>query len=540
MGGKMTIDEVRSKRWLRGAVVRRRAFRTLGAVVALLMPAALGARSAFAGTYVMRNCDVPGQHIGPLAPWQRTDPPSNVVLVDDCANGRGVGFRVEGSVGMAGGLEAGLVLAKPAGARSAIRLVKAVLWYAARLAGSGQPINFWAVDYRSDGTVPLGLSNAPPGSENLVAEQQLSPITHTVGLGIHCGPLGGVQTHDPCVPFNTTPLLLRGIEVTLSEDVQPMVSPPGGTLLTAGRQSGTRTLTYVASDPQSGLAKVDVLLDDTVVASRDMGSRCTYSDFTACPESDTDTMAIDTRAVANGSRRVTLRARDAAGNQRVVDVGSIEIANDPPAGSNLAPAYMISVGFRGSSQSTLTANYGRRVVIQGRLAGGLPSGPNGAQLDVLERLAHSGAREVVAGHVRANADGTFAYVLPTTHASRTVRLAYRSSEVSVASQVLRLRVRAASSLHASLRGLVVHFGGRVRSGPIPKGGKRVRMEGRSPGSAWTSFATLRTRRSGAFSGTYRLRIRRPGVRLKIRAVVPAEDGYGYLTSRGQAVTLRVR
>jgi hypothetical protein len=66
------------------------------------------------------------------------------------------------------------------------------------------------------------------------------------------------------------------------------------------------------------------------------------------------------------------------------------------------------------------------------------------------------------------------------------------------------------------------------------------MEGRSPGSAWTVFKELRTDRQGRFSGRYRLRVRRPGVVLKIRAVVPREDGYGYLGSHSRAVSLRVR
>jgi hypothetical protein len=86
----------------------------------------------------------------------------------------------------------------------------------------------------------------------------------------------------------------------------------------------------------------------------------------------------------------------------------------------------------------------------------------------------------------------------------------------------------------------VRFSSRVLSGPIAKRGKRVLMEGRSPGSAWTRFKSFRTDRNGRFSGTYRLRVRRPGVVLKIRAVVPSEHGYGYVSSRSRSVSLRVR
>jgi hypothetical protein len=39
---------------------------------------------------------------------------------------------------------------------------------------------------------------------------------------------------------------------------------------------------------------------------------------------------------------------------------------------------------------------------------------------------------------------------------------------------------------------------------------------------------------------YRLRVRRPGVVLKIRAVVPSESGYGYVSSRSRITSLRVR
>ena len=87
---------------------------------------------------------------------------------------------------------------------------------------------------------------------------------------------------------------------------------------------------------------------------------------------------------------------------------------------------------------------------------------------------------------------------------------------------------------------MVRFSGRVLGAPIPKAGKRVLMEGRSPEAAWTEFKSLRTDRTGRFSGTYRLRVRRPGVTLKIRAVVPREAGYGYLSARSRAISLRVR
>lgn len=216
----------------------------------------------------------------------------------------------------------------------------------------------------------------------------------------------------------------------------------------------------------------------------------------------------------------------------------MEVANAPVVPQ--AFSYSITAGFKGSSRSTLTVPYGRRVSVRGRMTLGAQPGPGGAQLDILERIGRR-ASEVAVGSARTEADGSFAYVLPAKRPSRTIRLAYRppGSDGSF-SPVMRLRVRAAASLRASLRGVVMRFRGVVHSRPIPGRGKLVRLEGRAPGSAWKSFATIRTDRRGRFSGRYRLRVHRPGVRLKVRAVVPSEKNYPYVGSRSSAVTLRVR
>jgi hypothetical protein len=329
------------------------------------------------------------------------------------------------------------------------------------------------------------------------------------------------------------------MEVTLAENEPPVVQQPGGTLFDGGPQSGIRTLTYSAADPQSGLSRIDALVDDGVVASEDLTPRCPYSDLTVCPASDDGALQIDTRNVPNGTHSVAVRVRDAAGNERILRTPTaIEIANAPVPDTT---EYRLTARFKGSSRSTLTVPYGRRVWLRGRMTSGSGPAPSGTRIDVLERLGRRGAREVSVAAARTAADGAFSYHL-APGPSRTLRLAYRPSGGGrdAFSPALRLRVRAASTLRASLRGLVLHFSGRVRSRPIPTGGKRLRMEGRAPGAAWKSFASPRTDRHGRFSGTYRLRVHRPGVRLKVRVVVPSGADYAYVTSRSRALTLRVR
>jgi len=401
------------------------------------------------------------------------------------------------------------------------------------LSSAGSPLSVQFVEADDDGSNKAPAY--PPGGENLLAEQALDPASSDLyWLVLWCG------VTDPaapdCFPTHGTPLHVRGIEVTLNEDIPPAASPSGGPLLAGGPQSGTRTLTYAASDPQSGVAKIEALLGETVVGSRDLAPMCAHDDFTACPSSDEGSLQVDTRAIPNGSHRFRLRITDAADNQQVVLAPHpVEVVNNGTITERL------TAQFAGSSRSTMTVPFEQRVRIRGRLAGRTGRGIGRARIEVFERTSRPGARQRAVASIRTRSDGSFSYLLAKGRPSRAVLLAFHPARVGPsASRTLHLRVRAASSLRASLRGTVVRFGGRVVSGPLPSNGKRVLLQGRAPGYTWATFATERTNRVGRFSGRYRLPVRRPGVRLQIRVVVPAEKSYPYASSRGRPITLRVR
>ena len=523
-------ENTKSRRWRFALVI----------AFAVLASAASGAQTALAGRYVMRNCDVPGYRPSAVAPWDASEGSARTIMVDACAAGGGVAFRIVGPQQLHYGEGPVLALRKPpAGPRSQIDLVKVKLWYAARLAGTGPALSVYSIDSQAASTIAYPrMITAAPGGESLSSEQELNPAqTDAYRIFIACGPISPPAPADPCVVDNAVPLEVRGMEVTLSEEVPPSVLQPSGSLLAGGPQTGVRTVTYAAADPQSGLAKVEVLLGNTVVATDDLTTRCFYSDFTVCPAAQDETLQVDTRAVANGSHALTVRVKDAAGNERVV-LGDhpVEVANEPNPDS-----FAVVAAFDGTSRTTLTVPFGRRVVVRGRVTREGQPVAAGTAIEVLERLDRLPQSEEVSGRIKVKADGRFASALDTNRPSRTVHIAFRTAGgARVMSKALKLRVRAASRVRATLHGRSVRFSGRVLSGPIAKRGKRVVMEGRSPGSAWTQFKSLRTTRHGRFSGTYRLRVRRPGVVLKVRAIVPSESGYGYVGSRSRAVTLRVR
>ncbi len=488
----------------------------------------------------MRSCNVPGYGKGNIGPWHTDTNNTNPALavVDDCANGGGASFVLTGSHLMMPGDGASLYLYRGlTGPQIAIRWHRVRVWYAARFAGSGTPITSHVFEYDSDGLVEPNTFVAYPGGEDLVLERAFARPAQVrqLTLSLSCSADPGAS----CLVTHGTPLHIRGIEVTLGEDAPPIVPRIAGSLSGGGTQAGIRTVTYSAFDHQSGLAKIEAILGDTVVASRDLTPRCPYYDWTVCPDSDEGTLEIDTRAVPNGSYILKLRATDAANNQQVAHAPSpVEIHNRQSLSLSLSER--LTARFSGSARTTLVAPFGRRVRIQGQLTGSSGRGVGRARLEVFERTASKTAREHPRASVLTRNDGTFTHLLARGGPSRAVRITYRpdSSGPSV-SRTLNLRVRAAASFRASLHGTLVRFGGRVLSLPVPPKGKRVLLQGKAKGYNWATFARIRANRNGRFTGRYRLPIRRPGVRLYIRVVVPPERGYPYAPYSGRPVMLRV-
>jgi hypothetical protein len=311
----------------------------------------------------------------------------------------------------------------------------------------------------------------------------------------------------------------------------------GGTLVDGVPVSGTRTLSYSAVDRESGLLRVEAIVGEDIVATRNLAGSCTYADFTACPTTDAHDLTVDTTRLSDGRHPLSLRVWDAAGNHYVAQVTTVEVRNHGPGG--IAGANMkLTARFAKTSRTALTASYGRRVSIDGRLSAPPGTAIGNARIEAFERVQGSGAGQVAIGSAMTKPDGTFSYEL-ARGPSRTVLFKYRpNGSDTAASTTLKLKVRAASRLRVSLHGTRLRYSGQVLTRPIPKPGKRVALQGRAAGYAWTTFATLRTDRRGKFRGTYRLSLRRPGVKLQFRVVVPIEKAYPYLTYRGSPVSVR--
>ena len=315
-----------------------------------------------------------------------------------------------------------------------------------------------------------------------------------------------------------------------------------GAPLSGDIQSGARTVQYTAQDDQSGLQTVEILLDEAVVLRRDLAPQCPHTDTAACQKRRAEELSIDTSSLANGSHRLKVRVTDAAGNigesepTRVINVRKVQESADPPSQGG-----RVTAGFVGTARRTLRVAYSRRVKVRGavtnasgqpvaRAAIGLVETVAGHEPSVTRLVAHTGE------------DGRFVLQLADRRRSRAVRVQYLApgSDAPVVSPILKVKVRAAAHLNVSLRGVRVRYQGRVLSGPVPRGGVVVVMQGRRERGTWQPFAYRKVPRSGTFQGTYRLRVHRPGVKLEFRAIVPRTTGFSYETGTSRTVRRRVR
>jgi hypothetical protein len=489
--------------------------------------------AAHAGTYVIRNCNIPGEAGRNVGPW-RPSLVSGTFWHDECGNGGGFGINAGTIPGNQG---AGTLLETPPAV--AIRRIR--LWLVARLRSTSSQLFAVVVSGTATTSSPVDLFG-PPGGSTLTSpyvSPLLSPETHVYLVLVNCGGANG-----DCPATDTNVLDIRGVETTLEESLAPTGSIAGGELFSGSPQSGVRMLAYAVGDQQSGIARISAMIGTTTVGTSDLAPECAYASIAACPSTRSGSIAADTRKVPDGIYPVSIRVTDAAGNeQTVTSPTAIQIANGTAAAQSQSSGSLngarLTAAFAANRRSTLTVGYGRRVVVRGRLRG--PDGmPMRGTSIVLEERVTTGVGSAASSTVITGPKGIFSYTA-RRGTSRTLTFQYRpTADGPTVAKSLRLRVKAAATLRVALRGVSVRYRGRVLSTPLPRKGKLVEIQGRAPGAAWKTFARRRTSNRGHYAGTYRLRVHRPGVRLQFRVRVPAEADYPFVAHAGRSVVRIVR
>jgi hypothetical protein len=492
-----------------------------GAVGMTLVP------SASAGTYVIENCPSAGN--GDAGSWTVFGSPQNVK--GTCSGGVGDYIGPRGG-SMSPGATAGVQIGVPAG--SGITITEAKIWWQASHQVSGA--DTFAIAADNDGVVGESLTPLTASQPDTFV---LPSTTTELTLANYCSndDAGAGCTFGS---GENNILELYGAQLTLNDRTLPSGAVTGGGLAMSATVSGTASVSYQAADTSSGVRLVQLRVDGEPVAEKDYMTRCSYTDFQACPPGVSDTVSWNTATVADGQHRVELLVEDAAQNTSVLYSGQVTVQNGaktsslgalPGPGSASVLGSGGPNGTRASETATLrlglrraiTRAYAHRaLVVGGRLLDGHDQPIEHASLDVLQQVGGAGTPQLLM-HANSRSDGTFSVRVPAGP-SRSIEIAYRafSSDASYAAVA-----RITETVDAGVRLTVspTHTGpaGRITltgtvAGPIPQQGAIVNLLVHYRGR-WEPFRTPRTNSHGRFSVLYQFQ---GGVgRFPFRAEVPA-------------------
>jgi hypothetical protein len=514
-------------------------------LLSLTLVLLLAAPASAQDTYTTSTCRGPDGRPASTAGWS-PDGEAPMVKADRCAAGDAL--VIGPSIGESGRSKANWVFNAP----SSTRIVGFSLWRTARPGTGWNYSLFRDIDSEVTGTFVercwsldacRGVGDGTISNASRVAQTAID--TAAIIAFTDCNPA-------PCAT-GTAPdgmvRILRG-DFTLRDLVDPALTgtPSGDLLDTQQPLTGVRSTSFSASDQGGGVYQAILFADGTPVASTIIdrnGGDCVppFKGAVPCKPSASGTLSFDTATLADGAHAFRLEITDPTGTNSV-SYGPVQVRTqnetaecDPTVGSSATP---VSAGVKGSRRSAVTRRSGRGT-ITGRIAGA----GAGVVVNLLSRERRTGAKAVVAA--TATTDATGAYSLPVAAGpSRRLRAGWRRSAGSrfvVCSRALDIRVPARATLKAKPRavraGSRVRLTGRLLGGRVPARGKLIDLQARELGR-WRTFATVRTRASGAFTMRYRFRSSAPRKTYPMRVRVRPDAAYPFAVGYSRAVRVRVR
>jgi len=421
-----------------------------------------------------------------------------------------------------------------------------------------------------------GIKSVPLSSKNEVSAVSLNGMTYIEWSAV-CAATGGTCPAGPSSEED-----VYAADIDLVDDTPPTVSDVSGPLIAGGTLSGKQTVSFDASDGQSGVYGGSLVVDGHTIVSQILdtdeghcqslgltndGQR-SFDHVQPCPPSLSASLTLNTGTLAPGTHSLELIVEDAAGNQAIAYDGTIMVAGPPPTGAaasatgpigpgsplalrgpangtNASDQAKLTARWTSTTKTTRTTPYGATNHITGHLTTSTGQPISGAMLDITEDPAVQGARVAALAGVRTGPTGAWTLTLPKTIPSITLRIIYRShvnDTVPVATATLTLRVHAGIALHITPHTTsvnhTIHFSGSLHGTPIPPGGKQLVLEA-SSGGEWIQFDTLATGAHGRYHASYRFKFPGP-VTYKFRVISPHEADFPFLAGSSNVVAVYER
>jgi hypothetical protein len=383
-------------------------------------------------------------------------------------------------------------------------------------------------------------------------------------------------------------------DIDLVDDTPPAVSNVSGPLVAGGTLSGEESVSFNASDGQSGVYGGSLIVDGKALVSQVLDTNeghCQSLGVTndgqrsfeyaqPCLPSLSAGLTLNTSQLTPGAHSLELIVEDAAGNQTIAYNGTITVGGPPanpspptstpigstspvsptdpiasvgpgspaalrgPAnGTNASEEAKLTARWSSTAKAVRTSRYGQADRISGRLTTSAGQPISGALLDVYETPASHGAVADRIGGVTSGPAGQWTLTLPRGISSCALRFAYRShldDTVAAATAVLTLRVHAGLALriapHTASVGRKIFFSGVLHGTPIPEGGKQLVLEARSGGGEWIQFDTISTGAKGRYHSSYRFKFPGP-VTYQFRVLSRFEADFPFLNGTSNIVAV---
>jgi hypothetical protein len=543
--------------------------RILKAALVVALAPALVASSAHAGRFHLDTCRTPDGESAPTDGWSASKTGLYTYTADTCQQGGALVAALPGQTVRTANTE---VATWSFAAPLNDQITGATLWRAGDAdggAGISAQYDVWFAGPNNLNNPAnafgqcAGESACPAGVGSLsqpLSEENRLPVPSS-NLGGHlyantsCSGGPGAKCPEGQDPSGYSAVVyLYAADIVLEQTAGPSAGNVTGELASAPAVAGTSDVAFSATDPGAGVYEAVFSVDGQVVQStvvNENGGRCKNVGQTSdglpaflylqpCLASVSADVGFDTTKLGNGVHHLQVSVVDAAGNSAPVLDRNVTVDNPPPPGAptpangmNASAQATLMASWKGTKKERLKSVYGRARTIDGRLVAPGGVAIAGAEIDVGATPAYAGAKTITMASPLTGPDGRFSVRLPASASSRTLRLAYRShvgDAAPAATRALTLSVDAGIRLSVAPRtvsvGRSIFFRGRMLGGPVPRGGKQLVLEARSPRGPWIEFDVVRTDSRGRYRASYRFKFAGPAnYQFRVRSEVEADYPY---------------